>query len=1066
MPRAQKYNIGQYRGLLDTVQHVKDKVDRERNEAELREKGLKEQLADRLVKGEKVQKELSIQLRCAGRSYATILEANREIAKEAEVEIEKRDEEIKKLAKTVREREAVIRVADKPWKEELAKRELKLLKLQETNADLRKKVKEESEKPGPIHVMYQKQIKEKEAAMESVLEEVELLKAETKEIIAKNEIEYAQVQIPFKQQILELQKSNRALVEQAEDREAVLKRSIKKLENKNVGLQKELDKVDHTPYERKIDTLQDGFDRLVKDFEIKTQLNSENVAKMREGFEVVIEGLDRQVQKGEREFERRLVPYKEEIEQQKLKIEKVEARLQEFKDSESEDRQKEAAIQQDLRDELKVAKEAVDLYLKEITKSKRELEEAQRELDDDDGPRKKIKLFERRLEEVTAECAQLVKHKDFELQEKNNIVARLQKKLVEDSKRFEDFAAMWDTRIQEKEKGYNKSIAELAFAEGQIVEERKRTQLQIEKVKARERDIARLKQEHTEELRVRETYRAELEVVIEELEITLEEERQLGTGIREKLEIEMDIFRRRSEERVADLRVEMVRRDRLKEEVDVKLKEIQVEWQQARVDWEEKERELEVYIRTRDRTILALRNELEFLNDNWEIKYARLVNLYEKLQKKLEDTNGAAGVQEAFRRAMAVKAENEALHTMIHELREVIQQQKKVIRGLQLDIDQLMKETADMIAEKERGIAEMAGDYTKLENKWRDEQVLRARLLKQKDAERLALAESFQARVEQLEQIMEAMRFNDRQELLDKIKLWKKNYERVCVERDEVEDHYKSLMETKEMQLQKMLIENDEEREKTEAAHEKGRHNVKEVEDHWKRKHLVAVAEKQEVEEQHRCLKVELDKATFQRDRQMLLNEIPKEDPQIAKLKDKITELEEQLKMVEAGKQAIIDENSKLMVETVSVDAQVEDVHAIYIPQLEAKDKEIKQMEVRHEELKEILKLEMKRAQDTCKDIEDQVKRFPDPFIEEIDEMKDKYAQMQAGMQKMQVEQLFQQEVNEKHVKEMEKEIKSLEKTLGMAKTLLHEVSTLEALKHLNTSEARAAEADFGLNLG
>jgi len=509
----------------------------------------------------------------------------------------------------------------------------------------------------------------------------------------------------------------------------------------------------------------------------------------------------------------------------------------------------------------------------------------------------------------------------------------------------------------------------------------------------------------------------------------------------------------------------MVRRDRLKEEVDVKLKEIQQQFEKARVDWEDKERELEVYIRSRDRTILALRNELEFLNDNWEIKYARLVLLYEKLQKKYEETIGSAGVQEAYRRAMAVKEENETLHTMIHTLRETIQQQKKVIRGLQLDLDQLMKETADLIAEKERGIAEMAGDFTKLENKYRDEQTLRARLLKQKDAERLALAESFQARVEQLEQIMEAMRFNDRQELLDKIKLWKKNYERVCVERDEVEDHYKSIVETKEQQLQKMLVENDEEREKTEKAHELGRHNVHKVEQHWKRKHLVAVGEKEEVEEKHRCLQVEYDKATFQRDRQLLLNEVPKEDPQIVRLKDQISELEEQLKMVEAGKQSIIDENATLRVETVGVESALEDVHAIYKPQLEAKDREIKMMEQRHDELKEILKLEMVRAQDTCQEIEEQVKRFPDPFLEEIEEMKDKYAQMQAGLQKIQMENLFLQESNEKTKKEMEKEIKQLEKALGLAKTLLHEVSTLEALKHLSTSEARRAELDLGLKM-
>merc|ERR1719454_1942027 len=115
--------------------------------------------------------------------------------------------------------------------------------------------------------------------------------------------------------------------------------------------------------------------------------------------------------------------------------------------------------------------------------------------------------------------------------EKTAIIARLQKKVHDDTKRFEEFAQLWDGRVQEKEKGYNKSVAELAFAEGQIVEERKRTEIERQKVKARERDIARLKLEHTEELRIREKYRAELEPIIEELKRKVEME----TDMREPL---------------------------------------------------------------------------------------------------------------------------------------------------------------------------------------------------------------------------------------------------------------------------------------------------------------------------------------------------------------------------------------------------------------------------------------------------------------------------------------------------------------------------------------------------
>merc|ERR1719183_2908865 len=153
---------------------------------------------------------------------------------------------------------------------------------------------------------------------------------------------------------------------------------------------------------------------------------------------------------------------------------------------------------------------------------------------EDDTMLKRCRQYERRLEEVTNDCAHMIKRKDLELGEKNSIIQRLQRKLADDSKRFQDFADVWDSRVQVKEKGYNKAIAELAFAEGQIVEERKRTQIQIEKVKARDRDIARLKAEHSEELRVRERYRQELAAAVEELEVKLEEQYEVHLGVREK----------------------------------------------------------------------------------------------------------------------------------------------------------------------------------------------------------------------------------------------------------------------------------------------------------------------------------------------------------------------------------------------------------------------------------------------------------------------------------------------------------------------------------------------------
>jgi hypothetical protein len=630
---------------------------------------------------------------------------------------------------------------------------------------------------------------------------------------------------------------------------------------------------------------------------------------MREGFENVIEAMDKKIQESEREMARQIKPYKEEIERKEEKIEHLEERIQELREAEAEVREKEAAVQAELRREVKVCKEAVEIYLQQATQAARELERVKAELDGDGGPWKKMKAMERRLEEVTLQCQEMIQVKELELKDKAQMITRLQAKIVEDAKKFDDFADMWDKRIQEKEKGYNKAIAELAFAEGQIVEERKRTHYQCELKKARERDIARLKSEHTEEIRIRMIDRRKLEEQIAELEVAIEEEAEKLAPVRLRYEAQIDHERRRSEEKVSDLLVEVVRRDRLKEEVEQKLNEVHVQFEKARSDWEEKERELEVTIRSRDRTILALKNELEFQNDNWEIKYARLLGLFEQLQKKYEKVIGPNSVNEAVARAMALKQENEKLEQKIMELKDVIREQKKKIRALEIEIDITKKDCADILMEKERGIAEMAGDMVKLENKYRDEQVLRVRLLKQKDAERSALAESFQARVEQLEQLMEAMRFNDRDELLGKIKLWKSNYQRVCVERDDIEDHYKSLVERKEQQLQGMLVENDEEREKTRKAVEDGIEKLRLNEEKWKKMALQWVSDRDDLDHQITDLQNDVDKYRRQYERQMVLEASkPKEDPAIAPLRARIKELEEQLDVVEAGKDLLLKE--------------------------------------------------------------------------------------------------------------------------------------------------------------
>jgi len=237
--------------------------------------------------------------------------------------------------------------------------------------------------------------------------------------------------------------------------------------------------------------------------------------------------------------------------------------------------------------------------------------------------------------------------------------------------------------------------------------------------------------------------------------------------------------------------------------------------------------------------------------------------------------------------------------------------------------------------------------------------------------------------------------------------------------------------------------------------------NVEAANTEWKKKLLVCVEQKQELERLLREMTAAHDRHKMIAERQLMMMDSQVEDPRVAQYRARIEELEGNIVEIEKGIQGLIDENTRLSLKTDDVAVLTEDVHAIYVPIVKAFETQIKDMDSAHEELKEILKIEMKRAQDTCRDIEEQVKRFPDPFLDEIQEMKDKYAQMQAGMLKIQVENLYITETAEKMQIAQEKEIVSLEKSLKVAKDLLHEVSTLEALKHLKDSDAVVDE--FGI---
>mmetsp|Transcript_36972 Transcript_36972/g.75754 ORF Transcript_36972/g.75754 Transcript_36972/m.75754 type:complete len:158 (-) Transcript_36972:2-475(-) len=128
---AEKGNIKKYAGLVHEIGIVKDHVEREKHRHGLEQESLKAQLRNKEREALAVQKELSVQLRCAGRSYQQLLNGCRELQEQLDAEKVARERDKLPYIDEIRALKAQLNKGDKPWRDEISKRDAKILKLQE-----------------------------------------------------------------------------------------------------------------------------------------------------------------------------------------------------------------------------------------------------------------------------------------------------------------------------------------------------------------------------------------------------------------------------------------------------------------------------------------------------------------------------------------------------------------------------------------------------------------------------------------------------------------------------------------------------------------------------------------------------------------------------------------------------------------------------------------------------------------------------------------------------------------------------------------------------------------------
>jgi len=121
-------------------------------------------------------------------------------------------------------------------------------------------------------------------------------------------------------------------------------------------------------------------------------------------------------------------------------------------------------------------------------------------------------------------------------------------------------------------------------------------------------------------------------------------------------------------------------------------------------------------------------------------------------------------------------------------------------------------------------------------------------------------------------------------------------------------------------------------------------------------------------------------------------------------LKAKVQRQKVKKKALKAGVQELISENTDWRAKCEALEEQLIVSSSNLEKFTKWRDERYEAMKKEYEAMKAILEGEMNTAQDSCKEIEEQVRQFPSPFEIELQELKDRYAQTQAGMLTMSLE--------------------------------------------------------------
>mmetsp|Transcript_8153 Transcript_8153/g.19698 ORF Transcript_8153/g.19698 Transcript_8153/m.19698 type:complete len:1153 (+) Transcript_8153:536-3994(+) len=1067
-----EFNPGKYRGLIRHIGLIKENIAIDKAKYEENESQLKKQIEKQDVVAKVVQKQLSTQIEITNRGYASLLQ-----------QMQGKTEECKNLEEKVRllsseidlkQREAAVDLKKHmvDSKQKFTEKEVEVRNLKRSIEDL-KRAGEITERE------LEKRIRDVEYIVEKKEEGLQKLiddNTKLERLVASERGRIAGIQSEANRRVTEFEEKTKVVqfsygekCEEVKKLEQIIRdrdEEIRGIINRDADFDPEKDKNEalakqKIEFDQQLAKKEVGYKQLIADFSNMEKKKAEELEMLKETSTKVRQQLEEEMKLTRLELITKQTLLEEKIkegaEEREFWLEKYE-KLEKM-EQESRDGFKKKI--KGLEEERDIAVEAMS-KLKEYTDNVAQREASRK--DEKSGEvaalMHKLRRLETLLKDTNTQCEEALLKKDLEMQKYMEQLAKLQEQITAAKKRERDVDFLWEERMREKEVGQEHVLRELeelkeefVFAEQKVEEARLKQDAAQKKVRLIEAQLA-------EQLRLKQVEIDRLNVVIVGLEKDVEREIKRQKEIEElwiKKVAEVEERERQAlevkDEQIMELKA-------LQKKLEKTIQNRIAEINELREELDDLGREMEEEIQTRDRIIEGLRAEITSLKEMYEEMIGELRAQYDKLKKTYDLEVGEGGVQEQKQKAERLEKDMAALREVVDQLKQKIVELKAIIREKDLEQEELQKETMDLLFIKETAYKKLAGECAELKEeleKWE---------YKQQEIEAKAQKDAFKMKKFFDRQLAaKDVTIQDKEDIIEKNKEWLVEIEHWKKENEKRMDEHAALNRLMEQRIsekekgmqylvdevgdlkQKLADQEQMYEDKIFAREKAAQHDNFLKDEEYKKLEREGI----EVQKERNQLKLELSAAIADGQK------IDPEKVALAKLAEQNTVT------IEEGKRAIevmVTENEEQRKRARDTEEQC----AIDLKRAKkSEETEIKRREHAERELKlvkEMCEEQMVRAEQICKGIEDRYRALPNPFQDEVVEVRERVEQQKAGIENLRLE-------NDVLVREMQQNRKAwqdermeLEKKLVYATTVLNEVSSLGEIRGLAQREGIDIDAD------